>query len=395
MQGSTQETVEENTHYEHEKARSRGRYMTLFVVKCLLGILLLILGGVAVKNTQGQKNTFGPPYFLGAFLVGCAMILASPMDIFMFRNSKSSDPATLQKLSKYHCIEILLTNILIIGGFVGIFFVAIFGIPECDPSDFRSRCNYTDNLSTNRNLAIAILISLLVSEIIAIGSIVMHCHTCKGRGPYNMLKARKRRFTPYRNIYIDRGAGIVVMTTAPVEPRPVAGGFGANHNYDSYNADTQIMIDGNVIGKNSADFAGAVRHPPQNTTVNHPPMGYSQYPSAANQNRQYSHECQGNVSVESVHHLQEQNRLLREQIVLQQQQLRLMQQQQQQQQSESSSSLPPPPSYESCMQDPVQLKFLQQQNEELQNRYHSQQKQLTEKIPFSKDRHIAPSAPPI
>ncbi|XP_053401731.1 uncharacterized protein LOC123549003 isoform X2 [Mercenaria mercenaria] len=354
MQGSTQEND------ENEIARVRRRYMILFVVKCLLGIILLILGGVAVKYTMGQKDTFGPPYFVGAFIVGCAA-----------------------------CIEVFLTVITIIGGVIGTFFVSIFGVPKCDPSDFFSRCNYTANRYTNQCLAVGILTSLLVSEIIAIGSIVMHCRSCKGLAPYNMLKARQRRFAG--------GVGNVVMTTVP-EPRPLAGGFGANRNYDSYSADTQIIIDGNVIDKNRSGFAGAIIHPLENTTVIHPPVGYFQYPSMTNQNTQYSYEHQGSTSGASVHQLQEQNRLLREQIALQQQ-LHLMQQEQQQQpqqQSALSTSLPPPPpSYESCMQDPGQMKFLQEQNEELQNRYQSQQQQLTKEIPFSSDRNTTPSAPPM
>ncbi|XP_045192674.2 uncharacterized protein LOC128545846 isoform X2 [Mercenaria mercenaria] len=387
MQGSTQQIT------QHEIARVRKRYMILFVVKCLLGIILLILGGLAVKNTKGQKGTFGPPYFLGAFIVGCAMILASFMDVLMYRSFTSNDSATLQSISQYACFEVLLTGISVIGGFIGIFFVSIFGVPECEPSDFFSHCNYTKNLSTNRSLAIGILISLLVSEIIAIGSIVIHCRSCQGLGPYNMLKPRQRRFAPHHNVYVAGGAGNVVMTTAP-EPRPFAGGFGANRNYNSYSADTQIVIDGNVIDKNRGGFSGAIIHPPENTTVIHPPVGYSQYPSMTNQNTQYSHEGQGSTSGASVHQLQEQNRLLREQIALQQQ-LQLMQQQQQQQESAPSSSLPPmPPSYESCMQDPEQMKFLQEQNEELQNRYLRRQ-QITKDIPFSSDRNTIPSAPPM
>ena len=35
-----------------------------------LGIALLICGGLAAKYTSGQSKTFGPPYFIGAFLVG-------------------------------------------------------------------------------------------------------------------------------------------------------------------------------------------------------------------------------------------------------------------------------------------------------------------------------------
>ncbi|XP_045192681.2 uncharacterized protein LOC123549002 [Mercenaria mercenaria] len=386
MQRSTQHNDERFTEYEI--ARVRRRYMILFVVKCLLGVLLLILGGVAVKTTKGQKDTFGPPYFLGAFIGGSAMILASLMDVFMYLKLTSNVSAILQSLSQYDCIDVFLTVITIIGGSVGIFFVSVLGVPQCDPSYFLSHCNYTVNQYTNRCLAIGILTSLLVSEIIAIGSIVMHYRSCKGLSPYSMLKARKRRFALHHNVYIAGGAGNVAMTTVP-GPRPYAIGFRAKRN----RAGKQIIIDGNVI--DGGGFAGAIIHPPNNITVVHPPVGYPQFQSVNNQNTQYSHECQGSSLGASVHQLQEQNRLLREQIVLQQQ-LQLMQRQERQQQSALSPSLPlQPPSYESCMQDPEQMQFLQEQNEELQNIYQSQQEQITKRIPFSSDRNTTPSALPM
>ncbi|XP_053401723.1 uncharacterized protein LOC128557718 [Mercenaria mercenaria] len=254
----------------------------------------------------------------------------------------------------------------------------MFGIPECDPSDFFSHCNYTDNLSTNRNLAKAILISLLVSEIIAVGSIVIHC-----------LVARQQRFNTRQNVYFADRAGNVVMTTAR-EPRPFAESFGHNRNYDSYSADTQIITGGHVTDKNRNGFSGAVIHPPQNTVIRRP-MEYPQHSGAFSPNTQYIHEGQGHTIDESVNNLQEQNRLLREQIELQQQQLQLLQQQQRHQQSQrASSSSPaggssspappaPPPSYESCLQYPDQNQ--------------SQREQI--KMPPSEDRQTAPSAPPM
>jgi hypothetical protein len=50
----------------------RRKFLILFIVKFLLGFLLLLLGGLAVKNTE-TSDGFGPPYYIGAFLVGCAV----------------------------------------------------------------------------------------------------------------------------------------------------------------------------------------------------------------------------------------------------------------------------------------------------------------------------------
>ncbi|XP_060553530.1 uncharacterized protein LOC132714644 isoform X2 [Ruditapes philippinarum] len=346
---------EENT----ELARVRRKFLILFIVKFLLGFLLLLLGGLAVKNTE-TSDGFGPPYYIGAFLVGCAT-----------------------------CFEVGLTVVAILSGFIGIFFVAIFGVPKCDPSSFFSHCNYNINMGTNRNIAISILVFLIAGEILGIASIVMNNLACRGVGVSNIFKARPRRYNTAQNVYMAGGGGTVVMSTAP-EQTPIIGGFGYG-NYrrnDNYSADTQIVIGGQVIDKNRGGFSGAVIHPPENTTV-HPFVGY--YPDNQGATGQHPTFHQD----ESVNQLQEQNRLLREQIALQQQQLQLMQQQQHQQLDASSTMPPPPPSYESCLQDPTQIKFLQQQNEELLNRCQTQQYQISEKTPVVHGTHPNPSAPPM
>ena len=40
------------------------------LIQMALGIALLTCGGLAAKYTAGSVDTFGPPYFIGAFLVG-------------------------------------------------------------------------------------------------------------------------------------------------------------------------------------------------------------------------------------------------------------------------------------------------------------------------------------
>ena len=47
------------------------------MVQIALGIALLVCGGLAVRYTKGQTDTFGPPYFLGAFIVGCLVSIFS------------------------------------------------------------------------------------------------------------------------------------------------------------------------------------------------------------------------------------------------------------------------------------------------------------------------------
>lgn len=42
----------------------------IFVIQLALGIAQLICGGMGVKYTKGQTDTFGAPYFTGAFIVG-------------------------------------------------------------------------------------------------------------------------------------------------------------------------------------------------------------------------------------------------------------------------------------------------------------------------------------
>lgn len=237
------------------------------------------------------------------------------------------------------------------GGFIGLFFVGIFGVPECDPRDFFSHCNYTENIAENRNIAIAILIFLLLSEIVVIGSIVVHCRACRGVGPYNAFRPRTYYGTTVQHqTYTTEGPANVVVSTAPEPPHYAGGRHGFGQNYDFNSRDTQIIVGGQVIDKGTGGFQGAVLSQPENVTIVHPPMGYPQYTDQSGQIT----GAQGCQTSRNVNDLQEQNRLLREQIALQQQQLNLMQQQQQPARA-PSPNLPPPPSYDSCIQDPVKV----------------------------------------
>lgn len=338
---------------------TRRKYLILFIVKSGLGICLLTLGGLGVRYTRGQTDTFGPPYFLGAFIVGSAFVLSGLMNILIYCNiyMKEDTSASLKDLPKYACGEVGFTVVSVLGGFIGIFFVAIFGVPKCDPDDFFSHCNYTRNISQNHTIAILILLLLIVSEIVAIGSIVVHCRSY-GRLGYNNAFGQRRHF----GIALNARSTPTNVTYSTAHYPP-----------SNYSGQSQV----------------------QNFAFVHPPAGYPQYQGQAGQNTQGGSgaEGYGQSAPNTVNDLQEQNRLLREQIALQQQQLNLMQQQQLDARA-PSPNFPPPPSYDSCIQDPSQINLLQEQNKELQNRYQSQQERL-ENIAPPCNIKIEPSAPPM
>lgn len=375
----------------------KRRFMIFFIVKCGLGLLSLVLAGLGVQNTSGQTNQFGTPYYVGAFLLGFMFIMAGLVDILIYRNIYlRADNSTAQKeLAQYVCIETGFTAVSALCAGIGIFIVGIYGVPDCDPRDFFSHCNYTKNISANRTIAILILVTLLVSLFVAIGSIILHCRICRGVG---LQGRRNYGITVQQQGFIGGGVGPAnfVYTTAPEPPRYFGRGNAYRRGYDDFSRDTQIIIDGQVIDKGHGGFQGAVLSQPQNVTVVHPPPpGNPQYSGQAGQYTQGGGGAQGygQSAPNTVNDLQEQNRLLREQIALQQQQLNLMQQQQHDNRA-PSPSFPPPPSYESCLQDPSQINLLQEQNKELQNRYQSQQEQLEKTAPPSDVRN-EPSAPPM
>ena len=64
--------------------------------------------------------------------------------------------------------------------------VAAFGIPVCDPS--YKRCNYNENILYNRILACLMLMIMVITLIIAIISVVIHCRSYHG-----ILKPKQNR----------------------------------------------------------------------------------------------------------------------------------------------------------------------------------------------------------
>ena len=65
----------------------RAKYVwflkVIFLLQLCLGITQLICGGLAVRYTRGQTDTFGPPYYTGAFIVGS---LVSYLSTLQFSN---------------------------------------------------------------------------------------------------------------------------------------------------------------------------------------------------------------------------------------------------------------------------------------------------------------------
>ena len=236
------------------------------------------------------------------------------------------------------------------GSFIGFFFCAIFGLKDCDPNEFGSFCNYTENISQNKTLAVFILLSIIASAGL---SILIVCCGC--------------RYAQAFGVRLQRRALPVVI---------VGGSQGPVHQ----GADSTPVVTDSGYKYPTVVIGGAA----PSTGVQHAtsppfPLGLtgSQNPS--------------------IQELQEQNRLLQEQIRLQQYQLQLQQQLQQQAGQEPSIATPmytpAPPSYDECMTNETSIRLLEEQNQELQKQCHQQQLVLEKQYP-PPGPGLDPTAPP-
>ena len=237
------------------------------------------------------------------------------------------------------------------GCFIGLFFVAVFGLRDCDPHSFGSFCNYTDNMSQNKTVAVFILVFILASAVISITTI---CCSCRFGSHLGVNFNRRRR--PLVIVGGTQGP----ITTYQTSSTPIVTETGYNYS--------PVVIGG--VTPN---------------TVNQP------------SNYSASGQYQPQVTNPAIRELQEQNRLLQEQIRLQQEQLSLQQRLHQQAGQAPAIATPmytpPPPSYEQCTSEESTMRQLEEHNRELQ-RHCQKQHQVLEKQLSPTGPKLDPSAPP-
>lgn len=339
----------------------------IFVIQLALGIAQLICGGMGVKYTKGQTDTFGAPYFTGAFIVGVLIFLAGLISLMLYRKANSLDTTNqgeMRDIACFMCAELGLCVATCMGSFIGVFFVALFGLQDCDPDSFGSTCNYTGNFSENKTVAGFILLFILASAGV---SIVNICCSCRYGQQFGINMNQRGR--PLAIVGGNQGVATYQTTSAPVV------------------TDTGYKYAPVVIGgatPNTASQPSQYPMGPAPYTASQP----SQYPPAAT-SQPYS-------TNQTVQELQEQNRLLQEQIRLQQQQLELQRQLQQTGQGPPTATpmyTPPPPSYEQVTSDEATIRLLEEQNQALRQNYEQQQQVLEKQYPPPGPGH-EPSAPP-
>ena len=289
------------------------------------------------------------------------------------------DMASLVNLgngAKYHvqlcflfqlCAQLGFCVATCMGSFIGFFFCAIFGLKECDPNEFGSFCNYTENMSENKALAVFILLFIIASAAV---SILIACCNCRHAGSFGVQMQRGGR--PL--VIVGGSQGVTYHGTSSTPMMT-----GSTYQYPP------VVVGGNM------QTPGAQY--PVNTSGAQYPVNTSgaQYPV----NPPFA-QGQAGGSNTSVQELQEQNRLLQEQIRLQQQQLQL--QQQLQQQAGLGGMATPidmvaPPSYDECVTDEAAMIRLQEHNLALQKQSQQQQLALEKKSP-PPGSGLEPSAPP-
>lgn len=117
---------------EEARKKAIGLYRILAIVQLLLGIALLTCGGF---GTQYEAGSFGPPFFVGGFIVGSFMVISALL--CMCVGYKGSETAGNEVQRREVACGVMGQYILAMFTFMGCFIGLVFaGIGTCDDDDF-------------------------------------------------------------------------------------------------------------------------------------------------------------------------------------------------------------------------------------------------------------------
>lgn len=255
---------------EEGRAKALRYYRILAVVLGLIGVTQLSLGivGVTKENSYGG-STFGPPFYVGGFIVGILGLLSAGLcACVLFKADADSDVKKRELACTMHG-QYAVSMFMIMGCFAGSVLAGIGGISDFgEPSE-------GEYYETKKTLAVVILVLCIVALGVAIASLCVVCTY----GAYFGVIIQNRR-----------GGRVVIWNNTGTS--------------------------GTVTMHTTAYGMGGINSAPFNTTT-------------------YGMNTQND---EQIRNLQEQNRLL-------QQQLELQRQLNQQQQYSGGYYPPPPASY--------------------------------------------------
>ncbi|XP_060596974.1 uncharacterized protein LOC132750921 [Ruditapes philippinarum] len=166
----------------------------LFVV---LSIIIMICAGLG--TTYRDKDAFGPPYYIGGFIVGPLAFLAALLLVISLMGSmgKSVEDDQWTELAPRLSCQYALSTLLIPGCFIGCIFTGIWGLNSDEDEE---------NSQTNKNIAIIILTAIICVFVVTIISM----GTIRSYGKYFgvIIDKRGRQTVFVSNNTSDNGAGV-------------------------------------------------------------------------------------------------------------------------------------------------------------------------------------------
>lgn len=174
-------------------------YRILAVIQVLLGIGLLTCGGL---GTQYEEGDFGPPFFLGGFIVGTLMVISALLCMCVgYKGSEAGNEIQRREVACGVMGQYILSLFTFMGCFIGLVFA---GIGSCDAFD--------DECSPERDTIRYAIIGLVVVAILA--NIFSMYIVCTYGSYFGVVMTRGRRGRMVMTI--NTTANTPVYRTQPV-----------------------------------------------------------------------------------------------------------------------------------------------------------------------------------
>ncbi|KAL4222395.1 hypothetical protein ACF0H5_018434 [Mactra antiquata] len=150
---------------EEGRAKALKCYKLMAVVQALLGIGMLVCGVVAAKNPD--EDSFGPPYFLGGFVIGIMALFAALVCTCIIVKARGAyNGVNKQELGCAMSGLFIFSMFMIMGCILGLAFAAVGGFGFSD---------HDDRSSLNKLLILVILVGCIVGLFLTIGSLCIVC----------------------------------------------------------------------------------------------------------------------------------------------------------------------------------------------------------------------------
>ena len=192
-----------------EEARKKAicLYRILSIIQLLLGVALLTCGGL---GTRYESGSFGPPFFIGGFIVGTFMVISALLCMCVwYKGSETSAGNEVQRREVACGVmgQYILAMFTFMGCFIGLVFA---GIGTCDNDSY-----FDDDVECPPERAAiryAIIVLVVVAILTNIFSMYIVCTYGSYFGVVMTSRGRRGRFV----MAINTTANTPVYNTHPV-----------------------------------------------------------------------------------------------------------------------------------------------------------------------------------